>query len=42
VRCEVEDIGIDDTDDDTDDGNGTEAKEAVVVAVPSVVDPTAQ
>ena len=38
VRCEGEDIGID----DTDDGNEKETKEAVVVAVPSVVDPTAQ
>ena len=42
VRCEGEDIGIDDTGDDTDDGNEKETKEAVVVAVPSVVDPTAQ
>jgi hypothetical protein len=42
VRWEVEDIGIDDTDDNTDDGNGTATQEAVVVAVPSVADPTAQ
>ena len=42
MRCEAEDIGVDDTGDDTDDGNEKETKEAVVVAVPSVVDPTAQ